>query len=59
MSCGHCVRAVKEALESVPGVAVAEVTLEPGHAIVQAEAAVSPEQLIAAVKEEGYDARRS
>ncbi len=54
MTCEHCVRAVTKALESVPGVEKAEVTLKPGGAVVHGEA--DPEQLIAAVREEGYDA---
>lgn len=59
MSCGHCVRAVKEALEAVPGVSSAEVILEPGQANIQAESEVIAERLIEAVREEGYDARRA
>lgn len=58
MSCGHCVRSVTEALKAVPGVAAATVTLEDGKAIVDVEGA-SPEQLIAAVEQEGYRARRA
>ena len=54
MTCEHCVRAVTKALEGVPGVEKAEVTLKPGGAVVHGEA--DPEQLIAAVREEGYDA---
>lgn len=59
MSCGHCVRAVKEALKAVPGVAKVEVQLEPGAAQVQAGSEVTFETLAAAVKEEGYVAHRS
>jgi copper chaperone len=53
MSCDHCVRAVKQALEAVPGVTHAEV--EVGAARVEGEAA--PEALLAAVDAEGYAAR--
>jgi copper chaperone len=56
MSCQHCVRAVREALESVPGVTVsrvdigsAEVTFDP----TQSSAAAIAE----AVTDAGYDAR--
>lgn len=59
MSCGHCVRAVREALAGVSGVNQAEVELEPGHAKVMADAEVDVEKLIEAVREEGYDARRA
>ncbi|MCL4455449.1 MAG: heavy-metal-associated domain-containing protein [Deinococcus sp.] len=55
MSCGHCVSAVRKALEKVPGVEkVVEVSLERGEAIV--EGAPKPEELVVAVQEEGYQA---
>ncbi len=54
MTCGHCVAHTKKALEAVPGVIEAEVTLEPGGALVKGDADVSA--LIAAVKEAGYEA---
>ncbi|OBS08543.1 CopZ family metallochaperone [Acidihalobacter prosperus] len=56
MTCGHCVRAAAQALEAVPGVTKAEVTLEPGQAVVHGDAPL--EALIAAVAEEGYSAER-
>ena len=54
MTCEHCVRAVTKALEGVPGVEKADVTLEPGEAVVRGKADTTA--LIAAVKEEGYEA---
>ncbi|BAO44471.1 CopZ family metallochaperone [Thiolapillus brandeum] len=54
MTCGHCMAHTKKALEAVPGVVEAGVSLEPGGAVVQGEANV--EDLIAAVKEAGYEA---
>lgn len=54
MSCDHCVRATTKALQNVPGVEKVDVTLNPGSAVVQGHA--DPEALIAAVKEEGYEA---
>jgi copper chaperone len=55
MSCMHCVKAVTEALSRVPGVtAVQEVSLEKGAATV--EGAPSPQALVAAVNEAGYQA---
>lgn len=55
MSCMHCVKTVTEALAAVKGVeGTPRVTLEPGAAL--AEGNASPEQLIAAVKEAGYQA---
>ncbi len=54
MTCNHCVAHTKKALEAVPGVESAEVTLEPGGAVVKGEA--DPRALIEAVKEAGYQA---
>lgn len=54
MSCSHCVSAVKEALESVPGVETASVNLEAGTAVVEHEGIVSSDDLAKAVQEEGY-----
>lgn len=55
MTCGHCVAAVKRALEAVPGVESAEVSLAEGRASVRGTAPL--EQLSAAVEEEGYVAK--
>jgi copper chaperone len=53
MSCGHCVRAVRDALEGLPGVRVDEV--EIGTATIAYDpAAVGLERVTAAVEEEGY-----
>lgn len=57
MSCGHCVRAVTEALEAVDGVRAAKVDLEAGRAFVEYdEAKTGPEALVGAVMDEGYTA---
>ncbi len=57
MTCEHCVRAVEGALRNQPGVRNATVHLENGAAEVEfEESSVAPEQLIAAVREEGYEA---
>lgn len=50
----HCVKAVTNALLTVPGIEKADVSLEEGQAIVTGSA--DPEALIAAIKEEGYAA---
>ncbi|MEX2570808.1 MAG: cation transporter [Gemmatimonadota bacterium] len=58
MTCGHCVSTVESALRKQRGVRNATVHLENGAAEVEYdETAVVPEQLIAAVGEEGYQAR--
>ena len=55
MTCQHCVAAVRKALQAVPGVEqVVSVDLESGSAAVNGKAPA--EQLIAAVKEAGYEA---
>lgn len=53
MSCGHCVGAVKRALESVDGVKVEQVAI--GSAVVDFDPAVtSPARIAQAVSDEGY-----
>jgi copper chaperone len=54
MTCGHCVAAVTKALQKVPGVQAADVSLEKAQAIVKGSA--DAQALIAAVREEGYEA---
>lgn len=53
LTCDHCTKAVRGALEGVPGVESAEVTLQ--SALVKGTA--SPEALLEAIREEGYEAR--
>lgn len=54
MSCGHCVRAVDQALKQVPGVeAVKEISLERGEAQIEGQPQI--EQLREAVRAEGYE----
>jgi copper chaperone len=54
MTCGHCVASVTKALQKVPGVEAADVSLEKAQAVVKGSA--DAQSLIAAVKEEGYEA---
>ena len=54
MTCGNCVRHVQKALESVPGVAAAEVDLDSETATVKGEN-LEPQALAAAVRVAGYD----
>ena len=54
MSCGHCVRAVRDALGEVPGVQVQRVDV--GEATVQFDPAMArPEQIADAVRDAGYE----
>ena len=54
MTCNHCVMAVTKALENVPGVESADVSLDKAQAVVQGSA--DRQAMIEAVKEEGYAA---
>lgn len=57
MSCGHCVHAVKGALEGLEGVRTAQVDLDAGRATVEyEEGRVAPRQMVGAVMDEGYTA---
>jgi copper chaperone CopZ len=56
MSCDHCVKHVKEALEAVEGVISARVSLKDNSAEVDHGDGVKSEALKAAVSEAGYEA---
>ena len=57
MTCGHCVEAVEKTLRNQAGVRSATVHLDSGAAEVEYdESRAAPEQMIAAVEEEGYSA---
>jgi len=57
MSCGHCVKAITQALQAKDPAASVRVDL--GTKEVGVESALTPEQVIAAITEEGYDAKVS
>lgn len=52
MTCGHCVRAVEEALRTIPG--VRDVTVEIGRARVEADDSVGRDALVEAIAEEEF-----
>ncbi len=57
MTCGGCSGSVTRVLSELPGVAKAEVTLEPGQAIVDFNPAeVTREALCAAIDDAGFEA---
>lgn len=56
MTCGHCVAGVTKALQQVPGVQLARVSLAEGNASVTHDGTASAEAFLAAVREEGYGA---
>ncbi|WNF56411.1 cation transporter [Pseudomonas mandelii] len=55
MSCGHCVKAITQALQAKDPAASVRVDLAAGE--VGVESALATEQVIAAITEEGYDAK--
>ncbi len=55
MTCGHCTAAVTKALQSIPGVERAEVSLDPGQAVVTGNA--DTQAMLAAIKAENYEAQ--
>lgn len=57
MTCNNCVAHVTKALEGVPGVKKAKVSLEAASATVTAKPDVSKEALAAAVKAAGYEVK--
>jgi len=55
MSCGHCVKAITQALQAKDPAASIRVDLAAKE--VGVESALSSDQVIAAITEEGYDAK--
>jgi copper chaperone len=53
MSCGHCLKAVNQALTAVTGTTVESVRI--GRAEVQADDAVGEDTLVSAVEDAGYN----
>jgi copper chaperone len=58
MSCDHCVRAVRGALEGVPGTRVERVAIGEAE-LTYDPARTSPQALVDAVNDEGYEAVRA
>lgn len=57
MSCEGCVSSVTKVLRELPGVAKAEVTLQPGQAVVEFDpATVDRAALCQAIEEAGFEA---
>lgn len=55
MSCGHCVRAITQALQAADADAVVEVDLAAGE--VRVVSMLSSEQISALIADEGYEVR--
>jgi copper chaperone len=57
MTCGGCTASVTRVLSELPGVATAEVTLDPGQAMVAFDPAkLTREALCAAIDDAGFEA---
>lgn len=54
MSCGHCVKAIEEALNTVPGVSGVEVSLEAKTATVKYQEELSSDAAMTAIRGAGY-----
>jgi len=57
MTCGNCVKHVREALLAIAGVQTADVNLETGTAVVSGDN-ISDASLIEAISDQGYEAQR-
>ncbi|MDF1504119.1 heavy-metal-associated domain-containing protein [Roseisolibacter sp. H3M3-2] len=58
MSCGHCVKSVRDALAEVPDVAVERVDLGSATVVTYAETPAGVEErLVEALRDAGYDGR--
>lgn len=55
MTCDHCVRSVTNAVQDVPGVSEAKVSLESNSAVIKGEA-FDIQKVLEAIEEEGYEA---
>ncbi|MDR3344154.1 MAG: copper ion binding protein [Oscillospiraceae bacterium] len=59
MSCGHCEIAVQEAVRSLPGIKKVKANRHKKSAAADYDAAqVTPEEIIKAINDTGYKARR-
>lgn len=57
MTCGHCVAAVTEELQQVPGVSGVDVDLGSGDVTITSDAPLDRAAVAAAVDEAGYSLR--
>lgn len=56
MSCQHCVKAVKEALEALPGINEVQVNLEEKTAMFNWQDGETPmEEIVTAIEDQGYE----
>jgi copper chaperone CopZ len=55
MTCDHCVRAVTQEIEGLPGVTDVEIDLPSGRVTVRSDALLDDASVAAAVDEAGYE----
>ena len=58
MTCGHCVRSVKDEVQRIDGVSRVEVDLTTGVLTVESQGRIDDEVVTAAVEEAGYQVLR-
>ena len=58
MTCDHCVRAVSQEIERLPGVTAVDVDLSTGRVTVCSAAQLDDDAVAAAVDEAGYELAR-
>lgn len=59
MSCGHCEASVRSEIAKIDGVQSIDVSADSGVLTIESDAALSDDDVLAAVDEAGYDASRS
>lgn len=55
MTCGHCVQSVTEEISAIAGVTSVNVVLESGEVTIESDFELNNADLVAAVKEAGYE----
>lgn len=55
MTCGHCVQSVTEEISAIAGVTDVKINLESGDVTIKSESDLNNADLVAAVKEAGYE----
>jgi copper ion binding protein len=55
ISCQHCVNAITKEVSALPGVQKVQVTLDDKRVVVEHAPEVTPDQIVAAINEAGYD----
>ena len=55
MTCDHCARRVKEALESLDSVLSAEISVERAEALVTHDGNLSPDVALGKIRDAGYE----